>query len=244
MPRDTLTSEQIVRAATDLLDEAGLEGLNMRALGQRLGSAATAAYWHVGSKENLITLAGDQIWSELPLPDGETLGWREAVREMANGLYTMLTRHPWLLQAFGSYLIFGPGRARHSDHGLAILETAGFTGEQADQAAAILSSYVLGNALGPAAAAALARKLDREGPRARQRIQDNVARTRTIAEQFPRLRSRLAAADTAKAGNPPGTFEVGLQAILDGLQAQLISPTANRNAPTTPPAATGRPAER
>jgi len=37
MPRDTLTREQIVSAAIDLLDAEGLEGLNMRALGQRLG---------------------------------------------------------------------------------------------------------------------------------------------------------------------------------------------------------------
>jgi len=42
MPRDTLTSEQIVKAAIELLDAEGLEGLNMRALGQRLGSAASA----------------------------------------------------------------------------------------------------------------------------------------------------------------------------------------------------------
>src|SRR5579859_7140401 len=51
MPRDTLTLEQIVTAAVELLDAEGLEGLNMRALGSRLDSAATAVYWHVGSKE-------------------------------------------------------------------------------------------------------------------------------------------------------------------------------------------------
>ena len=42
MPRDTLTRDQIVTAAIGLLDAEGLEGLNMRALGTRLGSAATA----------------------------------------------------------------------------------------------------------------------------------------------------------------------------------------------------------
>ena len=57
MPRDTLTRDQIVDAAVGLLDDEGLEGLNMRALGKRLGSAATAVYWHVGSKSNLIGLA-------------------------------------------------------------------------------------------------------------------------------------------------------------------------------------------
>src|SRR4029077_8012002 len=49
MPRDTLTREQIVSAAIDLLDADGLEGLNMRALGQRLGSAAPAVLWPGGS---------------------------------------------------------------------------------------------------------------------------------------------------------------------------------------------------
>ena len=61
MPRDTLTRDQIVTAAIGLLDAEGLEGLNMRALGTLLGSAATAVYWHVGSKDNLIALAADQV---------------------------------------------------------------------------------------------------------------------------------------------------------------------------------------
>src|ERR1041384_8308676 len=76
MPRDTLTREQIVSAAIDLLDGEGLEGLNMRPLGQRLVSAATPVYWHVGSKDNLIALAADQVWSEIARPDPDTAGWR------------------------------------------------------------------------------------------------------------------------------------------------------------------------
>ena len=156
MPRDTLTREQIVKAAIDLLDSEGLEGLNMRALGRRLGSAATAVYWHVGSKDNLIALAGDQVWNEVGLPDPTATGWRVAAAQMATDLHAMLTRHPWLVQAFGSYVVFGPGRARHDDHSLALYEAAGFTGAQADRAMATVFTYVLGNALGPAAAASLA----------------------------------------------------------------------------------------
>ena len=64
MPRDTLTKELIVATAIELLDSDGLEGLSMRSLGKRLNSAATAVYWHVGSKAQLIALAGDYVWSE------------------------------------------------------------------------------------------------------------------------------------------------------------------------------------
>ena len=223
MPRDTLTRDQIVKAAIDLLDSEGLEGLNMRALGKRLGSAATAVYWHVGSKDNLIALAGDQVWTEVALPDLTAVGWRTAATQMATGLHAMLTRHPWLVQAFGSYVVFGPGKARHDDHGLAVYEAAGFTGARAGQAMAAVFTYVLGNALGPAAVASLTRKLSRDGGNAQELLRDRMATAREIAAQFPRLRASLDTAAADYGAAPENTFEFGLQAILDGLQAQLTT---------------------
>lgn len=223
MPRDTLTREQIVETAIDLLDADGLEGLNMRALGNRLGSAATAVYWHVGSKDNLIALAGDQAWNEIALPDLTAVDWRTAAGEMACELYAMLGRHPWVLQAFGSFLMFGPGKARHDDHGLAIYEAAGFTGALADQAAAVVFTFVLGNALAPAAAASLRRKLSRNGGAAEELIRDAIAKATEIASRFPRLSARLDTAAADYTAAPDNTFEFGLHAILDGLQAQLVS---------------------
>jgi Tetracyclin repressor-like, C-terminal domain len=142
---------------------------------------------------------------------------------MAKDLYAMLIRHPWLLQAFGSFLIFGSGKARHDDHNLAIYELAGFAGVQADQAAATVFTFVLGNALGPTAAASLARKLGRERGDAEQLIRGSMARAAEIAAQFPRLRSRLHTAAANYAAAPENSFEFGLQVILDGLQDQLIA---------------------
>ena len=224
MPRDTLTREQIVEAAIDLLDAEGLDGLNMRALGRRLGSAATAVYWHVGSKDNLIALAADQAWQEIARPGLTAADWRVAATAMAAGLHAMLTRHPWLVQAFGSQMLYGAGKARHDDHSLAIYEAAGFTGEQADQAAATVFTFVLGNALGLAAAASLTRRLSRDGGNAGELIRDHMAEAGEIARQFPRLRARLETADAVDYGAAPeGSFEFGLRAILDGLEAQLTA---------------------
>jgi AcrR family transcriptional regulator len=222
VPRDTLTRDQIVKAAIDLLDAEGLEGLNMRSLGKRLGSAATAVYWHVGSKENLIALAGDQAWNEIALPNLSATDWRTAATLLATDLHAMLTRHPWLLQAFGSFLIVGPGKARHDDHSLAIYEEAGFNGVQADQAATTVFTFVLGNALGPAAMASLTRKLSSDGGDAEQLMGDSVAKASQIAADFPRLRARIQSSAANYAAAPDNSFEFGLQAILDGLQAQLI----------------------
>ena len=222
MPRDTLTREQIVTAATGLLDADGLDGLNMRALGKRLGSAATAVYWHVGSKDNLIALAADHAWGEVALPDPTAAGWRAAATAMAASLHAMLTRHPWLVRAFGSQVLYGPGKARHDDHSLAIYEAAGFIGAEADQAAATVFIFVLGNALGSAAASSLSRKLSRGG-NAEELMRDAMAKAREIAAQFPRLRSRLGTAAADYAAGPEGAFEFGLRAILDGLEARLLT---------------------
>ncbi|MBF9134209.1 TetR/AcrR family transcriptional regulator C-terminal domain-containing protein [Plantactinospora sp. S1510] len=224
MPRDTLTREQIVQTAIELLDADGLEGLNMRSLGRRLDSAATAVYWHVKSKDNLVTLAGDQVWDEIELPDLQTVDWRSAATSMATDLYAMFTRHPWLVQALASHLFHGSGKARHDDHTLAVYEAAGFVGAEADQAAATVFMFVLGNALGESANASLKRRLGRDGGDAEERIRDTVAQASETAMRFPRLRARLeAAAATDYGAAPDNSFEFGLQAIFDGLESQLAA---------------------
>jgi AcrR family transcriptional regulator len=224
MPRDTLTREQIITVAVDLLDDEGLEGLNMRALGKRLDSAPTAVYWHVGSKDALVVLAADRIWSRLPLPDPQEQGWRAVAEQMAGDLYEALTRHPWLVQAFGSYYLYGPGKARYDDHTLAVYEAGGFKGGRADQAAATMLTYILGNSLGAAAQSSLVRKLGHDGD-PEERLRELTAKAVAVAEQFPRLRTRLGSTSTEYGAGPEGSFTFGLRVLLDGLESRLTAET-------------------
>ncbi|MEV7687647.1 TetR/AcrR family transcriptional regulator [Streptomyces bungoensis] len=221
MPRNTLTADQIVRAATDLLDEEGLNGLNMRSLGQRLDSAATAIYWHIRTKDELVRLAGDAVWTEVAVPDLDAMDWRTAATEMATGMYAMLQRHPWLGQAFGDHFLYGPGKARFDDHSLALYEKAGFAPADADRAAASVFVYVLGNALGAAAQVALNRRMARGGEGAERAQAEASARAAEIAGRFPRLRERLDTPAAGYAAAPDSTFDFGLRALLDGLEARL-----------------------
>ncbi|MFE7585958.1 TetR/AcrR family transcriptional regulator [Streptomyces gardneri] len=224
MPRPTLTREQIVRTAVELLDTDGLEGLNMRSLGQRLNSAATAVYWHVKNKDNLVTLAGDQVWDEIRLPDLDAVDWRTAAVTMAEDLYAMFARHPWLVQAFATHLFHGEGKARHDDHNLAVYEAAGFAGPAADRAAAAVFTYVLGNASSAAATTSLTRRIEREGGDAEEVFTATMKEAVEVAGRFPRLRSRIEAATTESTGYadaPDDTFAYGLHSLLDGLTARL-----------------------
>jgi AcrR family transcriptional regulator len=219
MPRETLTREQIVHAAVALLDEEGLEGLNMRALGARLGSAATAVYWHVKTKDDLVVLAADSLWQEIALPDTESVGWRAAATTMAHDLLAMVRRHPWLATAISTHLIYGPGKARHDDHALGVYEAAGFTDAEAEWALLTVVVFVLGRALTDAAELSRqrrSRRADRE-----DRDRKAAAEAAEIAMGFPRLRARA----QASAAGPDTSFDTGLQLILDGLRAQLNART-------------------
>ncbi len=222
MARDPLSRDQIVAAAIGLLDAEGIDGLSMRRLGQRLGSAATSAYWHVQSKENLLRLAADAVWDEIALPDPVQLGWREAARRLVLGVYEAAVRHRWLMASTVSHYGYGPGRARWQDRCYEVLELAGFAGHDLDAAMATLSMFVIGAVTAQAAEAAMVARSS-AGSDAEQQLRDRIAEARQVAEQFPRLRDRLADQDAAgpQAGMLTASIEFGLEAILDGLAARL-----------------------
>ncbi|RJL32160.1 TetR/AcrR family transcriptional regulator [Bailinhaonella thermotolerans] len=219
MPRDTLTKEQIVKAAVEVLDAEGVDGLNMRRLGAQLGSAATAMYYHVKSKDKLVVLAADHVFAEIPLPDLDAVGWREAATRIAHGTYETIARHFWLLPAMSTHIIYGPGKARYDDHSLAIYESAGFTGHHADHAAAAVLMYVIGAAQGEAAQAAWRAHLRRAGADEEREARETVEYITEIARGFPRLRARTEESMAGEPGEP--TFDYGLQALLDGLTSRL-----------------------
>ncbi|MEV0643701.1 TetR/AcrR family transcriptional regulator C-terminal domain-containing protein [Phytomonospora sp. NPDC050363] len=222
MPKSTLTAEQIVRTAIELLDAEGLDGLNMRGLGKRLDAAATAMYWHVKSKDNLVRLAADEVWNEIELPDLDGLDWRAAAVDMATGLHAMLTRHPWLVQALAGYLHYGPGKSRHDEHLLAVYEAAGLSGAEADRAAAATFMLALGSAVGASATIALSRRIGVDGGDPEERMRETIAEASAIATRFPRLRARLETASADyNAAAADGSFEFGLATFLDGLELRL-----------------------
>lgn len=174
-------------------------------------------YWHVKNKDNLVRLAGDEVWLEIDLPDLDAAGWRTAATTMARALRAMLVRHPWVCQALAGHLQYGPGKSRHDDHSLAVYEAAGFAGVDADRAAATVFTYVLGSALSESAT-----RLAREGQDAEQALRDAVTEASEIAMRFPRLKARIEQDSVGGYGEAPdGGFEHGLGTILDGIERQL-----------------------
>ena len=91
-----LSRERIIATAIELLDTDGMDGLTMRRLADRLGSAAMSLYWHVDNKDVVLDLALDKVLEYRGPPStAEPQDWRaEAVHMLADWRASML-RHPW-----------------------------------------------------------------------------------------------------------------------------------------------------
>jgi AcrR family transcriptional regulator len=124
-PRPGLTREAIVTAAIAVLDEAGLDGLSMRRVAERLGTGAASLYWHVADKEQLIHLVLDRVMGEIQLPDPEPDRWKEQLREFADAGREMFSRHRDVALASLGRVPMGPNLARIGEWLLAVLRGAG-----------------------------------------------------------------------------------------------------------------------
>lgn len=115
-PRPALSRTAIVAAAIEVADGEGLEGLSMKAVGQRLGRTAMALYTYVPGKDELLDLMYDRVHAELPTRYPMHRGWRAAARAWARDVGEFLLRHPWTLQISYARPVLGP-------HEQAMLET-------------------------------------------------------------------------------------------------------------------------
>lgn len=144
-PRTPLSPQKVVDSAVSLADEAGLDAVTMRALGDRLGVKAMSLYNHVDGKEALVDAMVDRVFSEIALPDGGD--WRAAVRVRARSLRHVLVRHPWAIGLLDSRTSPGPHNLAHHEAMLAALLQRGVDLREATFAYGVVDAFVYGFAL-------------------------------------------------------------------------------------------------
>ncbi|GCB45314.1 tetR family transcriptional regulator [Streptomyces sp. NL15-2K] len=206
-----LSRDRIVAEAVALLDEEGVGRLTMRRLAERLGTGSTTLYWHVKTKDDVLDLALDQIFDEVEIPHGgPSRHWREDITTLITRWRSALLGHPWSTTLLGRPLM-GPNVLARSEFLHAALVTAGFTEPHLTAAAYGLSNYVIGSALMQGTWQA-----GDEEP-ARRAAQEHLQAQR---DRYPTL-----AAHGPLIGNDwDTTFTLGLDYLLDGIQARATAP--------------------
>ncbi|HWN62510.1 MAG TPA: TetR/AcrR family transcriptional regulator C-terminal domain-containing protein, partial [Streptosporangiaceae bacterium] len=142
-----LTKATIVQAALDLLDEAGMDGLTVRALAARLGVQAPALYWHVRSKQALLDEMATQIWRQIGdvmagLP--ADLPWREVMRTYAATVRAALIGHRDGAKAFSGTTLTDPDVVRRQEVTFSRLVRQGFTLLNATRGLVLLHDFTIG----------------------------------------------------------------------------------------------------
>ena len=207
--RGSLDREVIARSAVELLDEGGPAALSLRALAGRLEVHATSLYWHVATRDDLLDLAVDAVFGELAEPGRPGTDWSDDVAAFMRGLRAALLRHPWSGALAASRPLLGPQALRRSELVYAGLRRAGFTGPALTAAAAAVSNLVIGSV---AAESAWGHDGEADARRAMHRhLHEN-------ADRYP----TLAALPDTGADGWSEQFERGMDALLRGLQAQLV----------------------
>ena len=142
--RPPLSRERIVDAAVELLDGQGAEALTMRRLAERLGVTSTALYWHVRTKDDVLDLAVDRIFGEVPVPaPGD---WRDDVRTLTRGWRAAILGHPWAALLIGRPML-GPNVLARTEFLQSALVRGGFAGLPLAVATRMVANFVIGAAL-------------------------------------------------------------------------------------------------
>ena len=211
--RTPLNRERVVRAAVALADDAGLEALSMRKLGQRLGVEAMSLYNHVANKDDLLGGMIDVVFSEIDLPVAD-VGWRTAMRQRAASVREALARHRWATGLMELRTTHGPASLRHAEAVLDCLREAGFSIEDATHASWLLDSYIYGFAIQEAGLPF--------GSSEELAEMAEIVLPQLSGAEYPRL-NEAAVAGYASGYGYTDEFEFGLDLILDGLE-RLRSP--------------------
>ena len=219
----SLSREQIVRAAVELLDAEGTTGLSMRRLGTKLGAGATSLYWHVANKDDLLELIVDEVMGEIYVPEAGDTGWRTGVTILADATRGMLLRHTWMLGLLGTKPTIGPNAMRNGDRTIALLSAAGFNGYELSHVSSMINAISIGSATIQASARAA---LDRSGVPASKLVEQIVPYLEKIGPDHPhydawRRTNAVDHADTDRILDESFTF--GLERLLDGLEQWLAA---------------------
>jgi AcrR family transcriptional regulator len=97
-PRQKISLEEVVTAATRLARQGGGAELSMRGVAAQLGVGAMSLYTYVPGRDELFELMIDRAWAGRTLPD-RGLGWRAQVEFHAHEAWRMYRDEPWLIHS-------------------------------------------------------------------------------------------------------------------------------------------------
>ncbi|RIV38858.1 TetR/AcrR family transcriptional regulator C-terminal domain-containing protein [Micromonospora radicis] len=220
-PREPLSRERALAAATALVDAEGLTALTMRRLAAEVGVEAMSLYYHLPGKEGLLDGLAEAVVTEILAAvaavdatlDGED--WRARLRQRFLAARVVMLRHPWAPALLSSRPNIPAEVYAYYDGIIATLLDGGFSYRIAHRALHAFGSLALGFAQEVFRPASAGGQAD---------VEAAEAELAAMAEQLPHL-TAMVAAEAHDAADPTlgwcdsqVEFEFTLDLLFDGLE--------------------------
>ena len=210
--RGRLTLERIETEALALIESEGLDAFSFRGLSKRLGCEPMSLYHHYASKAALMDALVDRVVGELPAPPAPA-PWRSRLSGMAHDFRAMALRHPAFFRFLALHRMNTPGGLAWLDGALQAFRDTGLDDETASRLFRAFGAFIIGAALDETSGYA-------EGPSA-----VNPPDGPTLASRYPAV---FAAAPHFGRDSAGAIFDLGLDAMLDALDARLAARATSR----------------
>ena len=146
--RQKLSREVVEQAAITVAHREGFSALSIRNVAKVLGVAPMALYTHVKNKDELSEHVADALIGSIDTRTQPGLAWQDRVRTLLRSHRDLVMKHrdamPYIATASAHP---GPGMQRFSDTIIAILASAGFEHDTAEELCFMLITYNYGSSI-------------------------------------------------------------------------------------------------
>jgi AcrR family transcriptional regulator len=217
-PKPGLSLDQIVAASINLADAEGIDALSMRRVAAALGVGTMTLYRYVPNKAVLLNLMLDRVYDpaeEAKLIEGKD--WRGMLEVIARNGFQQYLAHRWLLQVNWSRPVLGPNSLAGMEILVTGLSGTPLTDQEKIMVITLLDGYCSGLARHQVQYAAAADETGISDEDFWQAQLPTLERAMATGD-YPAM---AALSDDCFDGSWEATFELGLHALLDGLE-QLV----------------------
>ncbi|MBY8862879.1 TetR/AcrR family transcriptional regulator C-terminal domain-containing protein [Nocardia sp. CA2R105] len=138
----SLTEDQIVDAALQIIRTEGLDALSMRRLSQQLGRSQMAAYSYVSDKQQLLDLVARRTLADVEIPGPDDGPWDVQIRLIIDRIDTQLRRHPGIAGVLLQRMLHSDRRLMHAL--MLIMVDAGLHEKEVLLAYSTIHTYLFG----------------------------------------------------------------------------------------------------
>lgn len=143
-PWGTITRDDIIRAAVEILSAGGYEEMTIRSLAAELGVAPMSLYRHIRDKDDLLDEVVDRLLATAWRPSAAKDDWQAWLIEAAAKLRHFLVSQPAALHVYLSHPVVSPAAIERMNAMLDVLRRTGADEATARRAYGTLHTYTIG----------------------------------------------------------------------------------------------------